>query len=101
MDWDNFNYAPIKKSMVIKRIMIRVHNNYRYTDSRIMYLPVCTNSTIKHAASYNIVTDRMRYDSHSHHCNMCGQNPKTIFKNNTNFKRYFVKQEIKNGTEDY
>jgi len=100
MDYDNFNYAPIQKCTPIKRIMIRVHKN-KYKESKTMYLPVCTNSTIKHAASYNIDIDRMRYDSHSHHCNMCGQNLKTISKNNTNFKRYFVKQEIKNGTEDY
>ena len=98
MDSEDFNDAPIRKSTPIKRIMIRVHNN-QYRDSKTMYLLVCTNSTIKHAASYNIDIDRMRYDSHSHHCNMCGQNPKTVSKNNTNFKRYYVKQEIKNGID--
>jgi hypothetical protein len=98
MDWDNFDYTPIQKSTPTMRIMIRVYKN-QFRDSKTVYLPVCTNSTIKHAASYNIDIDRMRYDSHSHHCNMCGQNPKTISKNNTNFKRYYVKQEIKNGAD--
>ena len=45
MDSEDFNDAPIRKSTPIKRIMIRVHNNHRFTDSRVMYREVPNLST--------------------------------------------------------
>ena len=91
MDWNSHDFAPIKKSTPIKNIVITVSQN-KYKNQTTMIIPIHTNNTIKKNASYNIDTNRMRYDSHHHRCSMCHENPKTISKRYTNFYRYLNRE---------
>jgi hypothetical protein len=96
MELDDFNnpvVGPIRRSMRLMNIQVRMTKPNKYSDEMKM-IPKATASTIKKG---NVLCDqsgKMMYGSHSHSCSMCRERPKTISKKNTSFQRYNVKQEI-------
>lgn len=95
----NDDATPIrwsKRLMHIKANIVDSQKTSLVSSRKSTILKKYTGNTIKKMNNtITIKTCKIHYGSHSHKCYACLRNPKVIQKENTDFKRYVVKNEIK------
>lgn len=101
----DINISPIRWSKRLMNIKAKVyepkkHGGIMWHRDIFVNLKKHTGSTIKKMFNIlNLKSGCVTYGSHSHKCFACKKDPKVVQKEQSDFKRYTVKNEINDAAD--